>query len=394
MYQKSIGINGINMKKQRILVIGCDGYIGFPLTMRLLMKDHVVVGVDNYSRRRSVQEMNSCSASDIHSPNRRRETLYLLGNYTHKDFDCIHNADLLEKLIKHHKFDTIINLAHNPSAPYSQIDRMHANYVLNNNIIGTNNLLWSIHQHCPECHYITIGSTGEYNHTLNVDIEEGYFEFQHKGRTSKRCLFPRESNSIYHTSKVASTYLIDYLTRLWGLKCTDVMQSIVFGMYTQECDFNKEYTRVDSDDCFGTVINRFVVQALLGEPMTIYGHGKHSRAFLSLNDSIQALELAVNNPAESGIVQTWNQLSEWHTMLDIAEMVKNVIQGSKTTHIDSPRKEFTGGHYYNYITDNLKSMGYEPTRTIEQEIQYMVDTLNFNGKSDILKSVIKPKVQF
>ena len=391
-----INIKGedVNMKKQKVLIIGYDGYIGFPLTMRLLLQDHAVYGIDDFSRRKAVAEMNSMSASTIHSPERRRELLYRIGKFQHYGFNTLFQKDQITKLIKRFKFDTIINLAHNPSAPYSQIDKAHAEYVLQNNILTTNSLLWDIHEHSPESHYITIGSTGEYNHYLNIDIEEGYFEFEHKGRQSKKCLFPREGNSIYHNSKIASTYLIDYLSKLWNLKCTDVMQSVVFGMYTDESDRYKEFTRVDSDDAFGTVINRFVVQSMLGESMTIYGHGKHQRGFIALNDSIQALVIAVENPAQKGSVQTWNQLSEWHSMEAVSEMVKEVIPNANAINIDSPRHEFTGGHHYHYVSEKLKDLGYKPTRSIKQEIQYMVDNIDLSKKTQVLKSVIKPKVIF
>jgi len=396
MFLKNLEINGIKqkMKRQVILVVGWDGYIGFPLTLRLLTEGHVVYGIDNYSRRRCVEEIGSISATDISTPQDRRELLYKLGNFTHKDLDIVNDNELVDKLIQRVKPDTIINLGHNPSAPYSQIDKNHANYVLQNNIIGTNNILWSIKEHCPDCHYLTIGSTGEYNHSINVDIEEGYFAFQHNGRTSKKCLFPREGNSIYHCSKISNTYIIDYLARLWNLRCTDVMQSVVFGIYTPECDKWKEYTRLDTDDCFGTVINRFVIQSLIGMQMTIYGHGMHSRAFLSLNDSIQALMIAVNNKPQPGDVQTWNQLSEWHSINDISDMVKKSIPNSKVVHIESPRKEFTGGHYYKYKNNKLYNFGYKPTRTIQDEIRYIVENVNVSNKLDALTKVVKPKVIF
>jgi len=382
------------MKRKVILLIGWDGYIGFPLTMRLLTEGHVVYGIDNYIRRAAVKEMGSVSATDISHQADRRELLYKLGNFTHKDMDVIHDYDLLYKLIQRVKPTTIINLGHNPSAPYSMIDKDHAEYVLKNNILSTNNLLWIIKECCPDCHYITIGSTGEYDHNINVDIEEGYFQFKHNGRTSVKSLFPRKGNSIYHCSKIASTYMIDYLSKIWNLRCTDVMQSVVFGVYTPECDKWKEYTRIDTDDAFGTVVHRFVVQSMLGVPMTVYGDGKHQRAFLSLNDSIQALMIAVNNPAEKGVVQTWNQLSEWHSINDIAKMVKRIIADAKVEFIDSPRKEYTGKHYYNYKTDNLKNLGYKPTREMVDEIAYMVKTINLVDKSEILLNVVEPKVIF
>jgi len=172
------------------------------------------------------------------------------------------------------------------------------------------------------------------------------------------------------------------------------MQSVVFGLYTPECDKWKEYTRIDTDDAFGTVIHRFIIQSMLGVPMTVFGNGKHQRAFLSLNDSIQALMIAVNNPATPGKVQTWNQLSEWHSILDVANMVKKVIGDASVDHIESPRKEYTGKHYYHYKTDNLKDLGYLPTREIFNEISYMVQVINLVDKRDTLLNVIQPKVMF
>lgn len=387
--------SGIRMKDKTILILGSDGYIGYPLSLRCVKNGAFVIGIDNGHRRACVSAMNSVSATNISSLQERDEICHNMGSW--KPFKCDANSETTSRIIEKFKPDIIINLAHNPSAPWSMRSKETAENVLRNNVLNTNSLLWDIHRYSPDSHYITIGSTGEYNHTINVDIEEGYFTFDHNGRTSKKCLFPREANSIYHSSKIASTYLIDYLTRLWGLRCTDIMQSVVFGLYTPECDRWRDWTRLDSDDAFGTVINRFVVQSLLGEPMTMYGHGKHQRAFLSLNDSIQALEIAINNPAKAGEVQTWNQLSEWHSIEYIADVVKKVISGARVESIPSPRKEFTGGHYYNYVSDILPSLGYKPTRTIEEEIEYMVKVVTpmiSERKKEILRKVIKPQVQF
>lgn len=382
--------------EKTILLLGGDGYIGYPLSLRCVQNGAFVIGVDNGHRRKCVAEMGSVSATDISSPHERDEILNNIGDFHPYDIDAMDGR--VTEIIKARKPNVIVNLAHNPSAPWSMRDRNAAHSVLSNNILNTNKLLWDIHEHSPDSHYITIGSTGEYNHTINTDIEEGYFTFEHNGRESKRCLFPREANSIYHSSKIASTYLIDYLSRLWNLRCTDVMQSIVFGLYTPECNQYNDWTRLDSDDAFGTVVHRFVVQSLLGEPMTMYGHGKHQRAFLSLNDSLQALEIAINNPAEQGKVQTWNQLSEWHSMESITEIVKSAIDTPCSVEsIPSPRKEFTGGHYYNLKSDNLKALGYKPTRTIEEEINYMVRVLTpmlTDMKRNTLRKVIKPQVQF
>jgi UDP-sulfoquinovose synthase len=276
----------------------------------------------------------------------------------------------------------------------------HAGAVLSNNILGTNNILWNIKEVVPECHYITIGTAGEYDHYCNIDIEEGYTSFEHKGRQSNELMFPRRPGSIYHTSKTASTYLIDYLARAWNLKCTDVMQGIVFGMYTDEIAESNIYSRLDSDEAGGTVINRFVIQSILGVPLTIYGQGDHQRGFLSLNDSVQALMLAVNNPAEEGYVQVWNQLSEWCSINSIAEMVSVIGRNCfglevEKKWIDTPRMEYTGKHYYHYVTDKLKNLGYDPTRKIEQEISYMLENL-LPMKDELfpLENVVEPKIKF
>ena len=383
-------------QKSKVLLLGSQGYIGFPLSMRLVNEGHRVIGIDNFSREKSVKALGSISASRSHDGHRKYDILHSMGNFTFINLDIVKDHQKIRNIIERHKPDTIVNLAHNPSAPYSMINHSHADEVITNNISGTNNILWAIKELSPDTHYITIGSTGEYQHDIGVDIEEGYFTFNHNNRESKECLFPRCANSLYHASKIGSTYIIDYLTRVWGLRCTDIMQSIVYGLYTDECHKHKEYTRMDTDECFGTVLNRFVVQSLLSEPLTKFGYGKHQRAFISLNDSIQALMLAIENPADKGKVQTWNQLSEWLSINDLIDIIKDVSKkGVKVQEMKSPRGEFTGGHYYNYICDKLPALGYKPTRTMTQEIKYMIETLNIPYNKEVtLRSVVQPKIVF
>lgn len=382
-----------------VLVAGCDGYIGNALTQRLLKDGYEVVGVDNFLRRRWIEsDMKSKSATPILDMIDKGEKFNKTGKFHFYNVDISKDESFgMKRIFEMYKPDIIVNLAHIPSGPYSQISRDHATKTLENNILGTNNILWLIRDIIPDSHYITIGTTGEYDHYSNIDIEEGYIKINHKGRESVEMIYPRRPGSIYHTSKTSSTYLIDFLCRTWQLKCTDVQQSVVFGAYTDEIDNSKIYSRLDSDEAGGTVINRFIVQTLLGIPLTIYGEGKHQRGFISLNDSVQALMLAVKNEPPQGHVQVWNQLSEWHSMNEIAGMVIEVAEsrGLKVSsqHITSPRTEYTGNHYYKYSTEKLASLGYKPTRTIYQEVDYVFDVLA-TCKLDNLKDVVIPKIKW
>ena len=384
-----------------VLVAGCDGYIGNALTQRLLKEGYEVVGVDNFLRRSWIEnDMKSKSAIPILQMMDKIIRFRNMGlfHFYNIDISKNENVDELRSVFERHEPDIIVNLAHIPSGPYSQISRDHATKTLENNILGTNNMLWLIRETVPKSHYITIGTTGEYDHYSNIDIEEGYIKINHKGRESVEMIYPRRPGSIYHTSKTGSTYLIDFLCRTWMLKCTDVQQSVVFGAYTDDIDKSKIYSRLDSDEAGGTVINRFIVQTLLGIPLTIYGEGKHQRGFISLNDSVQALMIAVKNEPESGHVQVWNQLSEWHSMNEIAGMVIEVAESRgmeiSAQHIPSPRTEYTGNHYYNYSTEKLASFGYKPTRTILQEVDYVFNVLAETNEYNDLKDVVIPKIKW
>lgn len=376
-----------------IFVLGWDGYIGNALTQKLLFENYKVIGIDNYIKRKLVKdELKSFSALPILSVNKKIEEFKKLGDFTEIKLDISNNFDKIQSLIKKYNPSTIVNLAHNPSAPYSMISRETSRYVLENNILGINDLLWAIKN--TKIHLINIGTTGEFDHHGNVDIEEGYFTFQSEGRQSSEMIFPRRPNSIYHASKVSMTYIIDYLCRVWNLKCTDIMQGIVVGSYTDEIDKTKIYSPLHSDEAFGTVLNRFIVQAKLQAPITIYGTGEHQRPFLCLNDSIQALMIAIKNDPIPGKARVWNQLSEWLPIFKLANLVKNeTLSLSKTEYIKSPRNENTHENYYNFKTDILKDLGYVKTRELAEEIKYVYNLLD-ESKIKKLKFNCFPRIKF
>lgn len=375
-----------------IVITGVDGYLGTALAQKLLRQGHRVIGIDNGIRRAHVQRMKSRSATPVPDIMSKIGQLARIGEYRH-NIGSVLDYGFLSDVVRRGRPDTIVHLAHMPSAAYSHRGIDEGREVVINNYVGTYNMLWVLREHCPDSHFVTIGTAGEYDHYCGVDIEEGYFEMEHKGRRSKKMLFPRRPGSIYHATKVSSTYLIDLLARVWNLRCTDIQQAIVFGAYTLDIECTRLHSRLDSDEAFGTVLNRFVVQAALKMPLTVYGEGEHQRGFLSLADSMQALQIAIDNPANPGDVQTWNQMSEWHSMNEIAHAVARVCPDTTIQHIDTPRAEHTGDHYYRFVTDTLVRMGYIPTRTIEQEIEYTFNLIKDEDLED-LRQVVIPSIKW
>lgn len=380
-----------------VIVVGHDGYIGWPLTLRLLNLGYNVVGIDNLSRRENVKKMNSFSATPIKGMVERGKILTEKGNFEWNNNDIATSPDIVHEIFKSYKPDIVVNLAQQPSAPFSHRSHEDASWTTTNNLIGTLNVLYAMKEHTPDAHYISIGSMGEYQIDIGTDIAEGVFEFEYNDKKSKPSIFPRRPGSIYHASKVASTYYIDCACRFWGLRATDIMQGVVYGNYTPEIERWKLHTRLDSCECFGTVINRFIIQAIIRHPLTIYGKGLHKRGFLALNDSIQCLMIAINNPPKEGQYQTWNQLDEVFSMDEVADKVIASFKKSRyiveKMYMESPRAECVDDHYYNPITDKLTALGFRQTCTIESEVEYLIEILMpYREKLKKLKDVVIPKI--
>lgn len=378
-----------------VVVVGSDGYLGHALTIRLLFGGYRVIGIDDFQRRKHVEEMGSFSAIDIGTPENR---LNVLKKY-HFDFaelDISKDVVEMAEFLKDTNPIAVVNLAQQPSAPFSLMDRFHAEKTTTNNLIGTLNVLYWIKEHAPGSQLIQIGSMGEYDPGAGVDIPEGVFDLDYRGRIGKNMIFPRRPGSFYHASKVASTYYIDCACRWWGLKATDIMQGVVYGNYSPEMDEIGLPTRLDSDEAFGTVINRFAVQAVLGVPLTVFGDGMQRRGYLSISDSIQCLMLAIENPPVDGEYRTWNQLDTVYTVVELAHIVKTVC-GLKVDvqHIPTPRAERTDSFYYKPYTEKLRYLGFEAKRTVEQEVEYMVKKI-YTQREELfpLESVVSPKIKW
>jgi len=393
----------------KVLVLGSDGYIGYPLTIHLLKQGHEVYGVDDQSRRRRVKE----SLTPILSAKKRINYL----KATYKNFIDQTGISLgfnppthIQSLLGHFNPDAIVHLAEMPSAPWSMKSTIHASTTQYTNVLGTLHLLWAMHFECPSAHLIKLGTMGEYG-TPDCDIPEGVipkgcsvpcrdnFDPDDPAKTIRsvvKCpmqglLFPRTAGSFYHLSKVHDTLNIEFCCRNWGLRSTDIMQGIVFGL--GEADKGKELTRFDYDECFGTVINRFCVQALCGVPLTVYGEGGQTRGYLPLKDSIQCLTIAINNPSEKGEYRTFNQYESIHSVNELADMVSNNSSyPAFIKNIPNPRKE-AESHYYNPTNDSLLNLGYEPTTDMNAEIKDLLRKLS-GYKHRINEEVIMPKIKW
>ena len=294
----------------RVLVLGADGYLGWPTALHLSHRGHEVGVVDNFVRRQYDYELGTSSLVPIaHLQRRVRVWEEISGLNIDSFIGDLTDAAFVGETLRTFKPDAIVHFAEQRSAPYSMIDRSHAVYTQVNNVVGTLNLLYAIAEIDPSIHLVKLGTMGEYG-TPNIDIEEGFIEITHRGRTDV-LPFPKQPGSFYHLSKVHDSHNIMFACRIWGLRSTDLNQGIVYGQQTDETDLHPDLaTRFDYDGVFGTVLNRFCTQAVVGHPLTVYGSGGQTRGMLDIRDTLACVELAVTNPAEQGEFRVFNQFTE------------------------------------------------------------------------------------
>jgi UDP-sulfoquinovose synthase len=218
---------------------------------------------------------------------------------------------------------------------------------------------------------------GEYG-TPNIDIEEGWLELEHKGRTD-RVLYPKRPGSFYHLSKVHDSHNIEFTCRIWGLRATDLNQGVVYGQQTpQTAQDERLATRLDYDGVFGTVLNRFVIQAVLGQPLTVYGTGGQTRGMIDIRDTVECIRLAVENPAEAGEFRVFNQMTESKSVREIAELVADRFPGpAQIEHLENPRVE-APEHYYNVVHTGLEKLGLKPHLLSDTLIESMFGIVEAN----------------
>jgi UDP-sulfoquinovose synthase len=347
----------------RVLISGADGYLGWPTCLYFSQRGHEVVGVDNYFRRDAAKELNCEPLIPVPNLDQRgRIWKDITGKTITVEIGDITNYDFLLSIFRKYNPDAVVHYAEQPSAPYSMIDRDKAAFTLQNNLISTLNIIHAVKEVNPECQIIKLGTMGVYG-TPNIDIEEGWLEIEHKRRGDK-FLFPRQASSLYHTTKIQDTDMLWFYVRTWGLRVTDLMQGPVYGLNTSETEYDIRLIPFFSyDEIFGTVLNRFTVQAVAAHPLSIYGNGNQIRGFLNIKDTMQCVYLSAMQPAEHGQLRIFNQLTETFSVNQLADKVKNV--GDKLGYkvalerIENPRVE-KEDHYYNVNYTGLLELGLKP----------------------------------
>jgi UDP-sulfoquinovose synthase len=363
----------------RILILGGDGYLGWPTAMRFARAGHEVHAVDNYLRRTAHREAGTDSLTPIGAslPARVQAFREVTGHEIGATEGDLMEWDVLERLFRDFQPEAIVHYGEMPSAPYSMIDREHAVFTQTNNVIGTLNVLFAMAELAPDAHLVKLGTMGEYG-TPNIDIEEGFIEIHHNGR-SDVLPYPKLPGSLYHLTKVHDSHNIHFACRIWGLRSTDLNQGVVYGIETEETKLDERLlTRFDYDDVFGTALNRFCLQAVIGHPLTAYGTGGQTRGYLNIVDTLRCVELAILNPPEAGEYRVFNQFTEQFSITELAEHVQKagaeVGIDVKVDHIENPRVELED-HYYNAKHTKLLDLGLEPHLLSETLIESMFDTI-------------------
>src|SRR6516225_944768 len=347
----------------KIAVLGGDGYCGWATALYLSQKGHAVAVIDNYVRRSWDHELGAQTLTPIRPlTDRLRVWQNLTGKTIETFVGDVTDYDFLSSTFRSFEPEAIVHFAEQRSAPYSMIDRKHAVYTQVNNIVGNLNVLFAIGEMDPSIHLVKLGTMGEYG-TPNIDIEEGYIKIEHNGR-SDVVPFPKQPGSFYHLSKVHDSHNMIFACKIWGLRATDLNQGVVYGTVTDETTLGEELiNRFDYDDVFGTVLNRFCVQAAIGEPLTVYGKGGQTRGFLDIRDTVRCVELACLNPANKGECRVYNQFTEQFSVLDLAIKVqaagKAMGLNVEVDHIPDPRVE-AEAHYYSARHSKLIDLGLQP----------------------------------
>lgn len=384
----------MKQRKQKILILGGDGYLGWPTAMYFSARGHDVAVLDNLIKRKWEAEVDAYPLVPVSSLQERVRTWKSVTNKNIRTFigDLV-NERFVASVFETFKPDTIVHYGEQPSAPFSMIGNEKAVETQVNNVVGNLNVIFSMKRSTPKAHLVKLGTMGEYG-TPNIDIEEGWLDVTHKGRKD-RVLFPKKPGSFYHLSKVHDSHNLEFACRIWGLRVTDLNQGVVYGIETDETKLaDGLQTSFHYDDIFGTALNRFCVQAVAGLPITPYGKGNQKRGFLNIVDTLRCVELATLNPAKSGEFRVFNQFTEVFTINELARIVKDAAADvgipAQIKNIRNPRKELEN-HYYNPVHKALPQLGLKPYLLSETLVESMLGKIA-EQKHRIDTDIVMPRV--
>lgn len=374
----------------KVLVLGGDGYLGWPTAMHLSACGHEVAVADNYLRRNICRNENVEPLYRVLNLNHRADLWNKISGYKIEVYiGDLSEWEFSERIFRTFEPEAIVHYAEQPSAPYSMLNRQAALQTLRNNLDVTANMIFAVRQYVPNAHIVKLGTMGEYG-TPNIDIEEGWLEVEHKGRCQK-FLYPRQAGSLYHTTKIMDTDLLWFYVRMWDIRVTDLMQGPVYGLHTYEtAEDHRLLPFFNYDEMFGTVLNRFIVQAVAGYPLTVFGRGGQTRGYLNLKDTLQCVRLSIEKPAEKGTLRIFNQFVETFSVNDLAEKVRRVGDdiglNVQIKSIANPRKE-AEDHYYKPAHTGLLELGLKPHLLNNEVLHEMIQTVLLH-KDNINKDAI------
>jgi len=380
----------------RVMIIGGDGYCGWATALHLSARGYSVSIVDNLCRRQFDLQLGMDTLTPITSIHQRvKRWQEVSGKVIDLQIGDICDFDFLKEAFESFQPEHVVHFGEQRSAPYSMIDRSHAVFTQHNNVIGNINVMYAIKEICPDCHLVKLGTMGEYG-TPNIDIEEGYLTITHNGRTDT-LPYPKQGNSFYHLSKIHDSANILFATKAWKMAATDLNQGVVYGVKTEETIAHPDLiNRYDYDGIFGTALNRFVVQAAVGHPLTVYGKGGQTRGFLDIRDTVRCIQLAIDNPANKGEMLVYNQITEMWSVNDLAHLVTKAGAGIgldvEVINVPNPRVE-AEEHYYNVKCSKLRDLGLEPHLLGENMTETML-SFAVQYKDRVNMELIKPAVDW
>ena len=356
----------------KISVLGGDGFCGWPASLHLSSLGHDVAIVDNLSRRRIDAELGAESLTPIATIDERLAAWHEVtgSEIAFRNIDVAQDYDGLLAFIEEFAPDAVIHFAEQRAAPYSMKNSRTKRYTVDNNVNATHNLLAAIVESGRDVHVVHLGTMGVYGYgTAGMKIPEGYLDIQvdagENGIVEQQILYPTNPGSVYHMTKVLDQHLFAYYAKNDGLRITDLHQGIVWGTHTaQTLRDERLINRFDYDGDYGTVLNRFLMQAAIGYPLTVHGTGGQTRAFIHIQDMARCVQLAVENPPRRGErVKIFNQMTETHRVRDLAELVAT-IAGAEVQMVPNPRKESAENELH-VVNDAFLDLGLEPTKLAE-----------------------------